>query len=67
MIERIAEFEYELTCDICGESSGETFEEFMEAVDWKKQSDWKSLKDSKNNWHDVCPDCQQDDLSEVLK
>jgi len=49
---------YVLTCDICGEKALETFEEFHEAVQYKKDEGWKSQK-YKGEWEDVCPECQE--------
>jgi len=49
---------YTLTCDICGEKAIETFEEFHEAVQYKKDEGWKSQK-YKGEWEDVCPECQE--------
>lgn len=46
---------YSLTCDICGESV--VCDSFDEAVDYKKDNDWKSQK-RKGEWEDVCWDCQ---------
>lgn len=43
-------------CDICGRESEEVFCDFYEAVDYKKESGWKSQK-YKGDWEDVCPDC----------
>lgn len=58
MIERKFNGLYTLTCDICGEKALETFEEFNEAVQYKKDNGWKSQK-YKGEWEDVCPDCQE--------
>ena len=49
---------YTLACDICGEEALETFEEFSEAVQYKKDEGWKSQK-YKGEWEDVCPECQE--------
>lgn len=49
---------YNLICDICGEMAEEEFDDFMEAVDYKKQNGWKSQKVS-GNWQDVCPECRE--------
>jgi len=49
---------YTLTSDICGEKATETFEEFHEAVQYKKDEGWKSQK-YKGEWEDVCPECQE--------
>jgi len=47
---------YELECDICGEGvSG--FETFYDAVDYKKENDWKSVIID-GVWQDRCPDCK---------
>ena len=35
---------YVLTCDICGEEVAEAFEDFSEAVQYKKDEGWKNLK-----------------------
>lgn len=47
---------YELTCDVCGMSADDTFDEFMDAVNAKKQLDWRSIKTG-GGGQDVCPDC----------
>ena len=49
---------YTLTCDICGEDAPETFDDFYDAVQYKKDNDWKSQK-YKGEWEDVCPECQK--------
>lgn len=51
---------YQLECDICGEDSGETFDDFYEAVGWKKDKSngWTSQK-TKDGWEDVCPECSE--------
>ncbi len=47
---------YTLTCDVCGEEYPETFFDFYEAVNEKKQAGWKSRKiDGK--WEDMCDMC----------
>jgi len=50
---------YALTCDICGEDAPETFDDFYDAVQYKKDEGWKSLKNN-GDWEDVCPDCQEE-------
>lgn len=47
---------YSIYCDICGEHIDD-FEEFQDAVDFKKTAGWKSRKDGKE-WIDLCPDCK---------
>ncbi len=44
-----------LSCDICGES--ETFDDFYEAVKYKKENGWTSRRED-GEWQDFCPDCQ---------
>lgn len=45
----------ELTCDICGHCvSG--FDNFKEAVDYKKENGWKSTR-FRGDWEDMCPEC----------
>ena len=53
-IERFDGF-YILQCDKCGEETEcETFEECLE---FKKTEKWKSRKNDKGEWMDVCFDC----------
>lgn len=49
---------FDLICDICGECAEETFDDFYDAVEFKKQEGWKSQKRS-GEWQDVCPECQE--------
>lgn len=49
---------YHLICDICGEEAEEGFDDFYEAVEYKKTEGWKSQKRN-GQWEDVCPDCQE--------
>lgn len=49
--------QYHLICDICGEEAEETFDDFYEAVQYKKAEGWKSQKRN-GQWEDVCPGCQ---------
>ncbi|MFA5196257.1 MAG: hypothetical protein WC401_10720 [Bacteroidales bacterium] len=48
-----------LECDICGEEADECFDDFYEAVEWKKDktNGWRSNKDKDGNWQDICPNC----------
>ncbi len=50
--------QYHLICDICGEEAEEIFDDFYDAVDYKKQNGWKSQK-RMGEWEDVCPGCQE--------
>lgn len=49
---------YKLVCDVCGESEKEEFDDFYEAVDFKKEkgNEWRSKKVG-GDWIDVCEDC----------
>jgi len=49
---------YHLTCDVCGEATGEKFYDFYDAVNFKKREGWKSQK-HRGEWEDVCPECQE--------
>ena len=49
---------YHLICDICGEEAEEDFDDFYEAVEYKKAEGWKSQKRN-GQWEDVCPECQE--------
>lgn len=48
---------YELTCDVCGTQSETNFDDFQEAVNFKKSEHWKSKKID-DIWIDICPDCE---------
>ena len=56
MIEKI-HGEFNLVCDICG-NAAEGFEDFEDAVKYKKQHGWKSQRRG-GEWEDVCPECQE--------
>ena len=49
---------YHLICDICGEEAEEDFDDFYDAVEYKKAEGWKSQKRN-GQWEDVCLDCQE--------
>lgn len=51
-------FLYCLYCDICGEKADESFNEFMDAVNYKKREGWRSQKNEYEEWEDVCPECR---------
>lgn len=53
---------YELECDFCGEVK-DSFNDFDDAVYYKKENGWRSVKDKHNNWADKCPDCQQQEAA----
>ena len=46
---------YTLVCDIC-EKEVKPFDNFQEAVDYKKENGWKSQKHD-GEWEDVCAKC----------
>jgi hypothetical protein len=50
-------YTYELICNICGEATN-GFEDFYEAVMYKKDNGWKSEKHN-GEWEDICPECQE--------
>lgn len=50
---------YILYCDICIEEAPISFEDFYEAVDYKKDHDWKNQRNSDGSWQDVCPECAE--------
>lgn len=50
-----------LTCDVCQGEADETFFEFSEAVQYKKDNGWQSRKRN-GEWEDVCPDCQDEEM-----
>lgn len=47
---------YQLICDCCGREV-KYFNDFMEAVQYKKDNNWQSKKFD-GQWTDMCPDCQ---------
>ncbi len=49
---------YILVCDVCGEQEDETFFDFYDAVDYKKENGWERQK-YRGEWEDVCPECQE--------
>ena len=49
---------YVLRCDICGDKALQDFDDFEDAVRYKKDNGWKSQWD-KYGWEDVCPECQE--------
>ena len=61
----ISKFEgmYTLTCDICGDEYPETFFDFYDAVEAKKENGWKSRK-TDGEWVDVCDACLEEESNE---
>jgi hypothetical protein len=60
---------YVLECDECGEESDEEFDDFYEAVAFKKDrsNGWMSWKDEDGLWKDLCPSCKELYLKENKK
>ena len=58
----ISKFEgmYTLTCDICGDEYPETFFDFYDAVEAKRENGWKSRK-TDGDWVDVCDACLEEE------
>ena len=48
---------YVLICDCCGEEK-DTFDNFYDAVEYKKANGWKSQRFN-DVWIDACPECQE--------
>lgn len=48
--------QYKVYCDVCNESS-EDLDNFNDAIDWKKENNWKPIKCKNNEWIDLCPSC----------
>jgi hypothetical protein len=66
-IERISHAQYTVTCDHCEEAVDQEFETFYEAADYKKENDWKPVKDASGDWVDLCPECQAPDIIRKIK
>lgn len=60
MIEKQKDKTYKLFCDICGNAKYETFDTFMDAVDFKVNSDDWLTKKIKDGWEDYCKNCRED-------
>ena len=48
--------EYYLVCDNCGKRI--SFEDFWDAVNYKKENGWKSRKQGED-WIDICNECNE--------
>ena len=53
---------FTLTCDFCGDEAEEQFEEFRDAVDFKKENGWRSVQNRNGEWRDLCPACTSPDV-----
>jgi hypothetical protein len=60
MIERNDD-EYELICDHC-EDFVDGFDEFNDAVRYKKEYSWKSVKGAHGEWYELCPECSTPEI-----
>jgi hypothetical protein len=69
MIDKTGRDSFMLSCDHCGDECDELFENFQEAVDYKKDRDnnWRTIKDTNNEWCDLCPACNTPDIIRKLK
>ena len=70
MIERNG-WHHDLICDHCvGENTGgkvESFDEFDEAVKYKKTHGWKSLKSDRGTWYEFCPKCAKPEIMQEYR
>ncbi len=48
---------YLVTCDLCGDTDGRIYYEFMDAVAGRRESGWVS-KRTGDDWTDICTSCQ---------
>ena len=60
MIEGSEDYGYTLSCDHCEDEVEETFDTFMEAVAYKKENGWRSIKSKSGEWNEICPECAED-------
>jgi hypothetical protein len=69
MIEKINWNEFALYCDHCGDDGDEIFEEFQDAVSYKKDADngWRTIRDKNGDWLELCPACNTPDIIRKLK
>lgn len=59
MIDKILGKYYSLSCDVCCEViMHKRFDNFDDAVQYKKDNGWKSQKNN-GEWEDICPECQE--------
>ncbi|SHF16927.1 hypothetical protein [Caloramator proteoclasticus] len=49
---------YILACDFCFEEAHKKFDCFKDVVEYKKKKKWRTQK-IKDEWTDVCPNCQR--------
>jgi hypothetical protein len=60
---------YTLSCDHCGEDDDELFDDFQDAVDYKKDEDngWRTIKDKNGDWCELCRTCNTPEIIRELK
>jgi hypothetical protein len=58
---------FTLTCDYCGDAADEWFDEFHEAVDYRKEYGWRTIKDKDGEFCDLCPACNTPEIIRKLK
>lgn len=51
--------DFVLICDIC-DREVKPFDSFSEAVEYKKNNDWHSIRQTNGEWTEVCPECWED-------
>lgn len=57
-----SKYMYDLVCDVCGDYARETFDDFYDAVEYKRENGWESRKDENDEWMDICPVCLDEDV-----
>lgn len=65
MIEREG-WQFVLTCDHC-EDFIDGFDDFHDAVKYKKEHGWKSLQSKRGTWYEFCPKCSSKEIMEEYK
>ncbi len=51
--------DFVLICDVC-DREVKPFNSFSEAVEYKKDNDWHSIRQTDGEWTEVCPECWED-------
>jgi hypothetical protein len=69
MIEKVDKDAFTLFCDNCGDECDEIFEDFQDAVAYKKGEDngWRTIKDKNGDWCELCPACNTPEIIRKLK
>jgi hypothetical protein len=58
--------EFELICDHC-EDSKKGFNEFDDAVRYKKAHGWKSVRGASKQWYELCRHCSTPEIIEEYR